>query len=61
MSKRILKSLVLMGALLALSACYIAPAPPPAYGYAPGYYYAPPVTGSVNLGFGYWGGHRGWR
>ena len=46
---------------------YYAPVPGP-YAYAPapepyyGYYYGPPVVGSVNLGFGggYWGGHRGY-
>ena len=62
---RVLKPLVLIGALFALSACYVAP-PPPGYAYAPGYYapgyyYAPPVVGSVNVGVGggYWGGR--WR
>lgn len=61
---------VLVAAMLfALAGCVYAPppaayGPPPApgngygYAYAPGYYYAPPVVGSVNLGF--WGGRR-WR
>jgi len=59
---RLVKPLVLVGALLALSGCYVAPAPPPAYGYAPGYYYAPPVVGQVDVGIGGgWGPRRYWR
>lgn len=64
MVKRLVAPLVLLGALFALSACYIAP-PPPGYAYAPGYYapgylYGPPIGVNVGVGFGYWGG-RGWR
>jgi hypothetical protein len=52
--------------LVGLGGCIIAPAapPPPAYGYAPGYYapryavYPPPVSVGVGIGFG--GGHH-WR
>jgi hypothetical protein len=64
MLKRLVKPLVLLCALFALSACYVAPPPPPGYAYgpgyyAPGYYYGPPPVG-VNVGVGYWGGGR-WR
>jgi hypothetical protein len=62
--------------LAGLSGCIVAPAGPPAYGYAPGYYgqeyyapgyyapgyavYPPPV--SVGLGFGFGDGfHHHWR
>lgn len=63
----ILRAAAASAALIALGACYYAPVPGP-YAYAPapepyyGYYYGPPVVGSVNLGFGggYWGGHRGY-
>ncbi|HUK59386.1 MAG TPA: hypothetical protein VLV50_09165 [Stellaceae bacterium] len=60
MLKRLLTPFVLLAALFALSACYVAPAPPDyyAYGpyYGPGYYYGPPV--GVDVGVGYWHGHR---
>jgi hypothetical protein len=66
----ILRAAAVSAAVVALGACYYAPPPGP-YGYAPaapyGYYYGPPVVGSVDLGFGggYWGGHGGggggWR
>lgn len=67
MLSRVLKPVILVGALLALAGCVVAPAPGPyAYApgyYAPGYYYGPPA--SFNLGFGWgggWhGGYRGWR
>jgi hypothetical protein len=63
------RALTLALVTASLAACVYAPPPPaPGYGYAPGYYaapgyYYPPVVGSVNLGFGYWGGggHRYWR
>ncbi|GGF36166.1 hypothetical protein GCM10011611_48240 [Aliidongia dinghuensis] len=54
---------------LALAGCYYEPAPyaygpAPAYSYySPGYYYGPPVYGSVYVGGG-WGhgwGHDHWR
>jgi hypothetical protein len=64
MLMRILKPVVLVGALLALSGCYVAPPPPaPVYGYyaAPGYYYGPPVVGSVDVGVGGYWGRRYWR
>ena len=52
--------------LVGLGGCIIAHVapPPPAYGYAPGYYapgyavYPPPVSVGVGIGFG--GGHH-WR
>jgi hypothetical protein len=48
-----------------LAGCVVAPPydngygyePVPAYGYAPGYYAAPPV--SLGFGFGFFGGHHG--
>jgi len=52
--------------LIGLGGCVVAPAaPPPAYGYAPGYYapgygvYPPPVSVGIGLGFG--GGWHHWR
>ena len=53
--------------LVGLGGCIVAPAapPPPAYGYAPGYYgpsyavYPPPVSVGIGLGFG--GGWHHWR
>jgi len=53
--------------LIGLGGCIVAPAapPPPAYGYAPGYYgpsyavYPPPVSIGIGVGFG--GGRHHWR
>jgi hypothetical protein len=76
LSRRMLRLLTPLLAAAALAGCVYEPLPPPppqaayaapapgyyypGYAYGPGYY--PPVVGSVNLGFGYWGGRGGrWR
>ena len=77
MLRRLWQVSALAGTLLGLAACVYVPVGAPAgYAYGPGYdgapapeqgyYYAPdygypPVVGSVNLGFGYWGGRGGDR
>ncbi|MEM5296005.1 hypothetical protein VSR82_16895 [Burkholderia sp. JPY481] len=64
MSRLLFATIVSVG----LAGCVVAPPPPsygygyepaPAYGYAPGYYVAPPAV-SLGIGIGgYWGGHGG--
>jgi hypothetical protein len=75
LSLRALRLLTPLLAVAALAGCVYEPLPPPppvayaapapgyypGYAYGPGYYGYPPVVGSVNLGFGYWGGRGRWR
>jgi hypothetical protein len=63
MRRRLVLSVLLAATALGLAGCYYGPAYP-AYGdpyYEPGYYYGPPVYGSVVIGGGgYHHYHRRW-